>query len=90
MIRLFRGFKSNRDTTTGVLIVAKAKKSAGRPPMPSKDAARETVIHMKGSPEYVKWLEAVHKDTSIPKVQIFRLALIEWAANRKLPRPPEI
>ncbi len=76
--------------TSEVLIMAKAKKSAGRPPMPAKDAARETVIHMKGSPEYVKWLQDAHKQTHIPKVKIFRLALKDWALSRKLPLPPEI
>ena len=66
------------------------RKGAAAPPKPEERGARETVIHMKGSNEYVKWLESVHKKTHIPKVQIFRLALEEWAAANGHPSPPEI
>lgn len=51
---------------------------------------RETVIHMKGSPDYVQWLDKVHKKTHIPKVQIVRLALIDWAKKNGHAAPPEI
>ena len=30
-------------------------------------SARETVIHMKGSPDYVEWLDDVHRRTHIPE-----------------------
>ena len=52
--------------------------------------SRETIIHMKGSAEYVAWLDSVHKKTHIPKVQIFRIALAEWAERNSHPLPPEI
>ncbi|WP_406699116.1 hypothetical protein V5E97_09575 [Singulisphaera sp. Ch08] len=51
---------------------------------------RETVIHMKGSPSYVAWLDGIHRSTHIPKVQIVRLALAEWAKKHSHPEPPEI
>lgn len=73
----------------GALTVARPKRGPELPP-PEEPAERVTVIHMKGSPGYVSWLEAVHKKTHIPKVQIFRLALEEWAANHGHKAPPEI
>lgn len=76
--------------TTGVLEMAKAKRGAGRPPLPAKDAERETIVNMKGSKAYADWLEAVHKKTYISKVQIVRLALMEWAAKYGHDAPPEI
>jgi len=76
----------------GVLEVSRPKKKTAKPvppPIPEK-AERETVIHMKGSAEYVAWLESVHRETHIPKVQIVRLALKEWAELRRMKVPPEI
>lgn len=70
--------------------MAKARKGAGRPPLPAKDASRETIINMKGSPEYAAWLESLHRKTYISKVQIVRLALQEWAAKHGHDAPPEI
>jgi hypothetical protein len=45
---------------------------------------------MKGSADYVDWLDGVHRKTHIPKVQIFRLAVAEWAERNGHPVPPEI
>lgn len=70
--------------------MAKAKSRAGRPPLPVKEAARETIINMKGSPEYAAWLEDLHRKTHITKVQIVRLALQDWAAKCGYSSPPEI
>ena len=42
---------------------------------------------MKGSPEYVDWLESIHKKTRLPKVQVFRIALEEWASRNGHGRP---
>jgi hypothetical protein len=67
---------------------ARAKKKTGAPP-PS-ELERETIVNMKGSPEYAAWLEAIHRKTYISKVQIVRLALTEWAAKNGHPTPPEI
>jgi hypothetical protein len=64
----------------------KAKPAA--PPVP--DGERETIINMKGSAGYAAWLEGVHRKTHIPKVQIFRLAIAEWAESNGHGTPPEI
>jgi hypothetical protein len=64
-------------------------KKKGRPPAKS-DGERETVIHMKGSPQYVAWLDQIHKKSRIPKVQLFRWAMAEWAKAHGYPAPPEI
>jgi hypothetical protein len=56
----------------------------------SEGAERETVVNMKGSSEYVAWLDTVHRKTHIPRVQIFRLAIAEWAEKHGHPAPPEI
>ena len=66
----------------------RAKKKTGAPP-PS-ELERETIVNMKGSPEYADWLEGVHRKTYISKVQIVRLALAEWAERHGHPAPPEI
>jgi hypothetical protein len=71
----------------GAGTMARPKTGKAQPP---ERGERETVIHMKGSPEYVGWLEAVHKQTHIPKVQIVRLAIAEWAKAHGHPSPPEI
>lgn len=73
--------------SVGALAMARSKKPKGRP---VESVEREAIIHMKGSPEYVEWLEQVHQATHIPKVQIVRLALAEWARNHGHPEPPEI
>jgi hypothetical protein len=73
----------------GAMSVARPKKVRPSPPAEER-AERETVIHMKGSPEYVEWVEKVHRATHIPKVQIFRLALADWAERNGHPSPPEI
>lgn len=73
----------------GAGLMARPKKTDKAPP-PEERGERETVIHMKGSPEYVDWLESVHKATHIPKVQIVRLALVDWAKKNGHKSPPEI
>jgi hypothetical protein len=45
---------------------------------------------MKGSAEYAAWLDEVHRKTHIPKVQIFRIAVAEWASRNGHGVPPEI
>jgi hypothetical protein len=51
---------------------------------------RETIINLKGSKRYAAWLDEVHRSTHIPKVQLFRLAIAEWAQGHGHPVPPEI
>jgi hypothetical protein len=68
----------------------------GRPKVNKKDdppkerSDRETVIHLKGSPEYVDWLEAAHKKTRLAKATIIRIAVEEWAERNGISSPPEI
>lgn len=69
-------------------IMARPRKNATKPKAGELD--RETVINMKGSPEYAAWLDDIHKKTHIPKVQIFRLAVADWAKAHGHPAPPEI
>lgn len=73
--------------SVGAMKLARAKKAV---PPPEEPAERASVIHMKGSPEYVEWVEKAHRKTHIPKVQIFRLALVDWAEKNGLDAPPEI
>jgi len=73
----------------GAPLVGRPKRGTPEPP-PEERGERESVIHMKGSPEYVDWLDLAHKRTHIPKVQIFRLAVADWAKKNGLPAPPEI
>ena len=74
----------------GLMVRPKAKMKRNAAPPPASEPERETIVNMKGSPEYADWLEAVHRKTHIPKVQIVRLALAEWSENHGHPAPPEI
>ena len=53
-------------------------------------AVRKQAVRIIGTKEYADWLEAAHRQTRIPKVQIFRLAVEEWAARNDFPPPPEM
>lgn len=76
--------------------MARAKSKTTRPAKadiaarPPADEAREPIVSMKGSREYQAWFEGIHKKTYIPKAQIVRLALAEWAASHGHPVPPEM
>ena len=50
---------------------------------------RASIIQLKGTPEYARWLDDLHRATHIPKATLFRIALAEWATNRSHPEPPE-
>jgi hypothetical protein len=69
--------------------IARPKKAPPAPP-PVPDGERETIVNIKGSAGYAAWLEGVHRKTHIPKVQIFRLAVADWAQRHDHPAPPEI
>ena len=75
--------------TTGVAVMGRPKANKGDE-TPRERNDRETVIHLKGSPEYVDWLEAAHKKTRLPKATIIRIAVEEWAARNGHPKPPEL
>jgi hypothetical protein len=63
-------------------------KKGGKKPARSPDD-RVAIIHLKGTPAYADWLDAVHRKTHIPKATIFRLAVAEWAERNGHPVPPE-
>ena len=66
-------------------------KSTGKPrPVPEPSDDRVAIIHLKGSLEYAKWLDDVHRETHIPKATIIRLGVIAWAKQNGKPAPPEI
>ncbi len=65
------------------------KKTVVAPPVPEGEE-RTTVVNLKGSPEYVAWLDRIHGKTHIPKTSIFRLAIAEWAKSHGHESPPEI
>lgn len=74
----------------GAGLMARPKNAKPAAPPAPAETERETIINMKGSPEYSAWLEEVHRKTHIPKVQIFRLAMADWAAKNGYRTPPEI
>lgn len=74
----------------GAGLMARPKKAKPVTPPPPSETERETIVNMKGSPEYSAWLEDLHRKTHIPKVQIFRLAIADWAAKNGHSTPPEI
>jgi hypothetical protein len=75
-------------STAGATIMARPK---GRPKAKgasASQAARATIINLKGSQEQADWLEAVHRKTHLPKAVIVRLALDQWAASNGHPPLP--
>jgi hypothetical protein len=76
----------------GLMAREKRAKPATKPvaPPPPAELERETIVNMKGSPEYSAWLEEIHRKTHIPKVQIVRLAIAAWAEQNGYRTPPEI
>jgi hypothetical protein len=74
----------------GAGLMARTKRAKPATPPPAQEPERETIVNMKGSPEYSAWLEDIHRKTHIPKVQIFRVAIADWAARNGHRPPPEI
>lgn len=78
----------------GVGVMARPRQKPEReqpPPEPGNaERADVTVINLKGSRSYVKWLQERHKETHIAKATLWRLAMAEYAAKRGWPPPPEI
>lgn len=67
----------------------------GRPKKGAKKGAasadeRAAVIHLKGSPAYVEFVDAVNRKTHIPKAAMFRLAFAEWCERNGHGIPPEL
>lgn len=74
----------------GAMKMGRPKRGQKIPKPEDKGDARETVIHMKGSRAYVEWLDELHRKTHIPKVQIFRIAVADWARRGGHSEPPEM
>jgi hypothetical protein len=73
----------------GVDLMARPKAKRTGKPQPDPAEERPTIINLKGSPEYVEWLDGIHKKTHLQKSTIIRLALAEWAERHGHPSPPE-
>lgn len=73
----------------GVEVMGRPKrgvaKKVERPP-----DERVAIIHLKGTPAYAEWLDAVHRKTDIPKAVIIRRAIALWAERFGHPEPPEL
>lgn len=71
-------------------------KSVGRPKkgqLPKRDSEgtyRETILYLKGSNEYFRFVNGVHDKSQIPKAQMFRLAFAEWCEKHGHGTPPPI
>jgi hypothetical protein len=50
--------------------------------LPPSQAARVTIINLKGSQEQADWLDTVNRRTHIPKAAIVRLALALWGEKQ--------
>ena len=74
----------------GAALMARTKTKKAVAPPPASELERESIVNMKGSPDYAAWLEGVHRKTHIPKVQIIRVALSEWPEKHGHALPPEI
>jgi hypothetical protein len=60
----------------------------GKAEAPAPQAARTTIINLKGSQDQADWLEAVHRKTHLAKSVIVRLALTMWAESNGHPPFP--
>jgi hypothetical protein len=68
--------------------MAKAKGRPKAKSAPASQAARLTIINLKGTQEQADWLTATNRKTHIAKSVIVRLALDFWAkANGHPPFP---
>lgn len=72
----------------GVGQMARPKKGAKRSAPPTD--GRMAVIHLKGSPEYVAFLEDVHRRSHIAKATLFRVGFAEWCQRNGYGTPPEL
>lgn len=75
--------------TSGSQVKGRPRKGARKGPGSPPDD-RLVVIHLKGSLEYVEWLEEAHEKTRLPKTTIMRVALEDWAKRVGLRPPPKI
>ena len=71
----------------GLVVMAKKKPRSADP---ESGSDRVVIIHLKGSGVYSDWLDRLNKHTSIPKAQMFRLAMIDYAKKIGFEQPPEM
>ena len=72
----------------GAGTMGRPKRGTKKKPVPPDD--RVAIIHLKGSPEYRDWLNAMSDDSLIPVTSIVRDALSKWAKQRGYPEPPNL
>jgi hypothetical protein len=70
----------------GVQAMVKEKKVLVEQP----DNDRVSVIHLKGSKAYRKWLADATRETKYPQAVIVRWAVAQWAESQGLNPPPEL
>ena len=66
------------------------KKMSPPPPPPEPTRAQLSVINLKGSPEYIAWLDGAHRKTRISKAALFRIGMEMVAKAYELDPPPEM
>lgn len=71
----------------GVGAMARPKKGAKRL---AADEDRQTIINIKGSPEYANFVDLVNRKTHIPKAAMFRLAFADWCERNGHGTPPDL
>jgi hypothetical protein len=56
--------------------------------VPAAEGTRVSVIHLKGSQAFRRWLTKISEETLIPAASITRAALAKWAKDNGQPAPP--
>lgn len=62
----------------------------GKKDVDSTQAARITIINLKGTEEFRDWLASVVEKSHIPASTITRLAYEAWAKQNGYPKPPKM
>lgn len=73
---------------TGAETMGRPKKGAKKAAAPADE--RAAIIHLKGSPAYAEFMDALNRKTHIPKAALFRLAMAEWCERNGHGTPPEL
>lgn len=66
------------------------RKPPPQPDPPPEERATVTVVNLKGSPKYAKFMDDLHDKTHIAKATLWRLAMKEYCQNHGHDLPPEI
>jgi hypothetical protein len=73
---------------TGTETMGRPKKGANKDVPPTDE--RAAIIHLKGSPAYAAFVDAVNRKSHIPKAAMFRLAFADWCQRNGHGTPPEL